>query len=72
MSLRKQFARNFPRNAFRRIDGVMHIVGKWGSIVRLDDGTYDAWFVKPDRSPLSDQKLAVSVHSKASFPPPIA
>lgn len=64
MTFRQDFANDFSSSAFRRIDGEMHIVGKWGSIVQLEDGTYDAWFVGPDLSPLSPQKIA-AIRQKA-------
>lgn len=59
MSLRDEFGNNFSRSAFQTIDGEQYIVGRWGRISRLDDGSYDAWFIGPNRSPLSNQKLAL-------------
>lgn len=57
MTLRQDFADDFAGPSFQRIDGEMQIVGKWGRISQFEDGTYDVWFIGPDLSPLSDQKL---------------
>lgn len=58
MSLRNEFWNDFSRSAFRTIDGEQYIIGKWGRISQFGDGTYDVWFVGPNLSPLSNQKLA--------------
>lgn len=58
MSLRQEFLHDFSRSAFQTIDDEQYIIGKWGRISQLDDGAYDVWFVGPDLSPLSTQKLA--------------
>lgn len=56
--LRQQFHDAFASTAFRQVAGDDAIVGKFGSIAQLDDGTFDCWFVRPDGSPLSERKLA--------------
>ena len=58
MSIRRDFINDFSRSAFDVIDGEPQIVGKWGRISQFDDGTYDVWFIGPDLTPLSNQKLA--------------
>lgn len=54
---RQQFADDFAGTAFQSKDGEQKIVGKFGEIVRLDDGTWDAWFIGPELEPLSEHKL---------------
>lgn len=56
--LRQQFGADFASSAFRRVDGDERIVGRFGDVTQLADGTYDAWFHGPDLRPLSGRKLA--------------
>lgn len=58
MSLRLDFVDDFSRSAFQLIDGEQRIVGKWGQITQLDDGTYDCWFVGLNLTPLTAHRLA--------------
>jgi hypothetical protein len=57
MTLRKIFGQDFSRSAFQLIDGELRIIGKFGEIAVNDDGSFDAWIVKPDRSPIGTRKL---------------
>lgn len=56
-SLRQQFGDDFAGSAFQTTDGDQNIVGKWGRICQLDDGTYDCWFVGPGLAPLGARKI---------------
>ena len=51
------FKQDFSSSAFKTIDGERRIVGKFCEITVLDDGTLDIWIVRPDREPISNQKL---------------
>ena len=56
------FKQDFSSSAFKTIDGVRRIVGKWCEIEALtsDDNCpnfFDIWIVRPDREPISSQKL---------------
>jgi hypothetical protein len=42
-TLRQRFRDDFASSAFCEVAGDPAIVGKWGSIVELEDGTYDCW-----------------------------
>ena len=57
ISLRKTFGQDFARSAFQLIDGELRIIGKFGEIALNDDGSFDVWMVKPDRSPIGTRKL---------------
>lgn len=59
MTLREDFSNDFASSAFGEVSGDKAIVGKWGSITRLDDGAYDAWFHAKDLSrSLTGRRLA--------------
>ena len=60
-NLKKEFGKEFASTAFQTVDNERRIVGKFGSIAQLDNGTIDVWFVGPDLEPLSGQKLAAIV-----------
>jgi hypothetical protein len=57
----RDFRKDFSSSAFRKINGDLEIFGKFGRIIQLDDGTFDAWFVgpRPKLLPLSGQRMAV-------------
>ena len=57
MSLRDTFGKDFARRAFQQVDGETRIIGKWGEIALNDDGSFDIWLVKPDRTPIGTRKL---------------
>ena len=57
MSLRATFGQDFSRSAFQLIDGELRIIGKFGEIALNDDGSFDVWIVKPNRSPIGTRKL---------------
>src|SRR5688572_16163350 len=57
-SLRQHFGSEFAKSAFRMIDGELRIVGKFGQITQLEDGTFDVWFVGPDLNPLTGRRIA--------------
>ena len=59
MTLRQRFKDDFASSAFQTHCGDDAIVGKFGVITELDDGTVDVWFVYPDGSPLSERKLTI-------------
>lgn len=60
MTLKQDFADDFSSSAFGHMSGDPAIIGKWGSITQLDDGTYDAWFhdVTDFTGSLSGRRLA--------------
>lgn len=59
MTLREDFSEDFASSAFGEVSGDKAIIGKWGSITRLDDGTFDAWFHAKDLSrSLTGRRLA--------------
>lgn len=59
MTLRQDFADDFAGSAFREYAGDKAIVGKYGAITRLDDGTYDCWFVDTRTGgPLTEHRLS--------------
>lgn len=58
MSLRQDFGNDFSASAFQTIDGEPQIVGKFGRITQFPGGTFDCWFVDPNRGPLSGRRLA--------------
>lgn len=66
MRLKEQFGNDFASTAFQKIDGEERIVGKFGNITQLDDGTYDIWIVGPNLEPLGERKItAIEKKSKA-------
>lgn len=58
MTLRQEFQNDFASSAFQSIDGEQNIIGKFGRITQLDDGSYDCWFIGPDLSPLTTHRMA--------------
>jgi len=64
-SLKDEFGNDFAATAFQIVDNEPRIIGRFGSISRFDDGSYDCWFHSPDLSPLSGHKLA-AIERKAS------
>lgn len=56
-TLRQQFGDDFSSSAFKKIGDEENIVGKYGRIMQLDDGSFDCWFVGSDLTPLTTQKL---------------
>lgn len=57
-SLRQQFRDDFSRTAFQLVDGEERIVGKYGQIVQMDDGSFDCWFVGQNLRPLTGRRIA--------------
>lgn len=49
---------DFASSAFRTIDDDSAIIGKFGRIIQLDDGTFDCWFVGPNLAPLGARRIA--------------
>lgn len=54
MSLRKTFKDHVSKSAFKKIDGELRLVGKFGQISILDN-VFDIWFVSTP--PLTSKKL---------------
>lgn len=58
-TLKADFGEDFASSAFGEESGDPAIIGKWGSIVQMDDGSYDCWFRHPDlTTPLSGKRMA--------------
>lgn len=57
MTLRKEFGDLFARTAFGKVAGDEAIIGKWGNIVRMEDGSWDFWIVGPDGEPMGEQRI---------------
>jgi hypothetical protein len=59
--LRRDFGGDFSSGAFRHIDEEANIVGRFGRIREMPDGTYDVWFVPADiRTGHSGRRMAGS------------
>lgn len=56
MNLRTLFKDHVSSGAFKKIDGELRIVGKWGQISLTSD-CFDIWIIQPDLQPLSNRKL---------------
>lgn len=54
----RDFRNNFASSAFRTFDDDLAIIGKFGRIIQLEDGTFDCWFVGPNLVPLSGRRIA--------------
>ena len=62
------FKQDFASTAFKTIDGERRIVGKFCEVTILDDGTFDIWIVRPDREPISKQKLTWLIKGIEALP----
>jgi len=55
-NIREQFKDHVSKSAFKVVDGVTRIIGKYGEIEQID-GEYDIYFVGPERTPLSTVRI---------------
>ena len=62
------FKRDFSSTSYKTIDGERRIVGKFCEIALLDDGFFDIWIVKPNREPISNQKLTWLIKGIEALP----
>lgn len=54
----RDFRNDFASSAFRAIDDVSAISGRFGRVIQLDDGTFDCLFVGPNLAPLTGRRIA--------------
>ena len=62
------FKQDFSGSAFKTIDGERRIVGKFCEIIILDGGSFDIWVVRPNREPISNQKLTWLIKGIEALP----
>lgn len=56
MNIREIFKNDVSKSAFKVVDGVTRIIGKYGEIEIIDD-KFDVYFVGPKRTPLSGRRI---------------
>ena len=56
MNIRETFKNNVASSAFKVVDGVTRITGKFGELEIIDD-IYDVYFVGPNRASLTEHKI---------------
>jgi hypothetical protein len=54
--MRKTFKDDVSKSAFKIVDGITRMIGKYGEVEEID-GVYDIYFVGPKRTPLTEHKL---------------
>lgn len=57
MNSLNDFKQDFASTAYKTIDNERRIVGKFGKVTILDDGTFDVWIISPSREPIGTRKL---------------
>lgn len=56
MNIREVFKDDVSKSAFKVVDGVTRIIGKYGEL-EIVGGIFDIYFVGPERTPLSTRRI---------------